>query len=50
MLGDVGDPHGWPTSDGPVNWETGEIRLSDRAGADPAEWPEDLRVQQEVGA
>ena len=26
-----------------------EIRLKDRAGADPAEWPEDLRVQEFPG-
>lgn len=25
---------------------SGAIRLSDRAGADPSEWPEDLRVQE----
>lgn len=46
LLGDVSDPHGWPTSGGPVDWETGEVRLRDRAGADPAEWPEHLRVRQ----
>lgn len=48
LLGDVGDPHGWPTSAGPVDWETGAIRLRDRAGADPSEWPEHLRVQEEM--
>jgi protein gp37 len=45
-LGDVGDPHGWPTSDGPVNWETGNIRLRDKKGGDPSEWPEALRVRE----
>lgn len=46
MLGDVSEPHGWPTESGPVDWETGRIRLANRKGADPAEWPEDLRVRQ----
>jgi RNA polymerase sigma factor for flagellar operon FliA len=33
MIGDVSDPYGWPTSGGPVDWETGRIRLRDkRAG------------------
>lgn len=27
-------------------WGCGEVSLADRKGADPSEWPEDLRVQQ----
>lgn len=52
MLGDLNDPHGWPTEGGPVDWETGRIALRDPKGADWAEWPEALRVRQwpQVGA
>ena len=46
ILGDVSDPQGWPTKDGPVNWETGEIRLKDSKGGEMSEWPEDLRVRE----
>lgn len=46
MIGDSSDPRGWPTENGPVNWETGDIRLNDRKGGDMAEWPADLRVRE----
>lgn len=46
MLGDIGDPHGWPTDCGPVNWETGAIHLNDRKGGEMSEWPEDIRVRE----
>jgi protein gp37 len=46
MLGDVSDRYGWPTEGGPVDWQTGRIRLKDRKGADPGEWPEHLRVRE----
>jgi protein gp37 len=46
MLGDVSEPHGWPTSGGPVDWETGRIYLKDRKGGDPAEWQVDLQVRE----
>lgn len=46
MMGDVSDPGGWPTNDGPVDWDTGEITLRDPKGGDPDEWPEDLRVRE----
>lgn len=46
VLGDTGDLHGWPADGGPVDWESGEIRLRTRAGADMSEWPEHLRVRE----
>jgi protein gp37 len=46
MIGDSSEPHGWPQRRGVVDWETGKIRLRDRKGADPSEWPEHLRVQE----
>lgn len=46
MLGDVSDQHGWPESDGPVNWETGQIKLIDGKGGKDHEWPEHLRVRE----
>lgn len=49
VIGDVSDPHGWPEADGPVNWETGEIRLKHPDGADPAEWPEHFRRREWPG-
>lgn len=37
----------WPESNGPVaDWGTGDIRLRDKKGGDPAEWPADLRVRE----
>ena len=38
------DAAGSPWGSNPT-MRSGVIRLSDRAGADPAEWPEDLRVR-----
>ena len=47
----------WPAAKGvngitctPLDAKEMRIRLRDRAGADPSEWPEDLRVQQVPGA
>ena len=52
VLGDIGDLHGWPAGPGPVDWETGRIHLRHSHGADPAEWPAELRVREfpELGA
>ena len=36
-------PYQSPRHDGATGYE---IRLRDKKGADPAEWPEDLRVRQ----
>jgi protein gp37 len=50
VLGDVSDPHGWPEGPGPVDRETGRIRLVDAGhGGDWLEWPEALRVRQFPG-
>ena len=46
ILGDIGDPWGWPEENSPVDWETGKITLRDPKGGDPAEWPEHLRVRE----
>jgi protein gp37 len=46
MLGDVSDPHGWPATNSPVDFDTGAIHLRDKKGGDPSEWPEHLRVRQ----
>lgn len=38
---------GWPESNGPVaDWDTGDIRLRDKKGGNPSEWPADLRVRE----
>ena len=39
-------PIGLPPPDSWHGLKRPEIRLRDRAGGDPAEWPEDLRVRQ----
>jgi hypothetical protein len=40
------DPHGWPTENGPVDWENGRIHLKDKKGGDMNEWPERLRIRE----
>jgi protein gp37 len=40
------DPHAWkPSHEYPSDGATLPLRLRDRKGGDPAEWPEDLRVR-----
>lgn len=37
---------GWPAVGGPMDWETGRVRLRDPKGGDPDEWSEDLKVRE----
>lgn len=46
FIGDASHPHGWPTENSPVDWDTGKIRLNDRKGGTMEEWPADLRIRQ----
>jgi protein gp37 len=40
------DYTGWPSAGGPINWDTGDIKLKDHKGGDMSEWPMDLRVRE----
>ena len=37
---------GWPAEGGPMDWETGRVRLKDKKGGVMEEWPEALRVRE----
>lgn len=51
-FGDDGGPHSWPVDHDVEEWgpwhqgSSARVRLGDRKGGDPSEWPQDLRVRE----